>query len=44
MSNWILSDTYNYLKTFNFVGLLWIEVLEIELFDYLIVCKQMTDV
>ena len=44
MSDWILSDTYDYLKTFNFVGLCWIELLEIELFDNLTVCKQMTDV
>ena len=32
-----------YLESFNFY-LCWIELLEIELFDHLIVCKQMTDV
>ena len=35
MFNWIATDIWQYLEPFN---------LEIELFDHLIVCKQMTDV
>ena len=42
--NWIVSDTKQYLELFNFVNFRWIELFEIEPFDYLTVCKQMTDV
>ena len=41
--NWIIRDTQQYLEPFNFVDLCKIEFLEIELFDHLTVCKQMTD-
>ena len=44
MFNGIVSDTEQYLKPFNFVGLCWIELLEIELFDYLTMRKRMTDI
>ena len=38
-----VSDTQQYLEAFNFVDMLnWI--VDIKLFDHLIVCKQMTDV
>ena len=43
MTNWIFSDTQQYLEPFNF-DLCWIELLEIELFDHLTVCKKMSDV
>ena len=39
---WIVYDTKQYLEPFNFVDLCWIELLKIELFDHLTVCKQMT--
>ena len=42
MFNWIVNDTQQYLEPFNFVG--EIESLEVELFDHLTVCKQMTHV
>ena len=35
----IVSDTQEYLEPFNFV-----ELFEIDLFNYLAVCKQITDV
>ena len=44
MFNRIVSDTLQYLKQFNFVDLHLTELLKIELFDHLTVCKQMTDV
>ena len=44
MFNWIVSDTQQYLELFNLVDLCRMELLEIELFDHLTVCKQMTDV
>ena len=42
MFNWIVNDTQQYLEPFNFVD--EIESLEVELFDHLTVCKQMTHV
>ena len=42
--NWYVHDTYQYLEPSNFVDLCKIELLEIELFDHLTVCKQMPDV
>ena len=44
MFNWIVNDTFQYLEIFNFDDLCKIELLEMELFDHLTVCKQMTDV
>ena len=44
MFNWIVSDTQQYLELFNLVDLCQMELLEIELFDHLTACKQMTDV
>ena len=38
MFNWILSNTLQYLESFNFVDLSYIEFLEKELFDHLTVC------
>ena len=38
MFNWIVSDTLQYLEPFHLVDLCIIELLEIELFDHLIVC------
>ena len=43
MFNWIVCDTLQYLEPFNF-DFGETEFLEIELFDHLTVCKQMTDV
>ena len=37
MFNWIVSDTEEYLEPFNF-DFCKIELLEVELFDYLTVC------
>ena len=42
--NWIASDTLQYLEPFSIFDLCYIELLEIELFDHLTVCKQMMDV
>ena len=44
MFDCIVSDTEQYLEPFNFVDLYRIELLEIELFDHLTLCKQITDV
>ena len=44
MFNWIVSDASQYFEPFNFVDLCKIELLEIELFNHLTVCKQRTDV
>ena len=38
MFNWIVSDTKQYLESFNFVELCQTELFERELFDYLTVC------
>ena len=38
MFNWIVCNTQQYLKPFNYVNLSSIELLEIELFDHLTVC------
>ena len=35
LNDWIVSDSYQYLETFNFVDLCSIELLETELFDHL---------
>ena len=40
MLNWIVSDTLQYLEQSNFVDLCQTELLEIELFDHLTVCKK----
>ena len=47
MFNWIIGDIRQLLGPFNCVqtnDLCWIELLEIEQFNHLTVCKQMTDV
>ena len=44
MCNWIVRDSEQYLEPVNFIDLCSIELLKIELFDHLTVCKQMTEV
>ena len=44
MFNWVVNNTEQYLEPFNFVDSCYIELLEIELFDHLTVCKQINDV
>ena len=41
MFNWIDRTTSQYLEPFNFVDLRWIELFDIEVFENLIVWKQM---
>ena len=41
MFNWIVSDMWQYLEPINFVNFCKTELLEIELFDHLTLCKQM---
>ena len=40
MFNWIVSYTKQYLEPLKFVYLCWIELFEIELFDYLTANKR----
>ena len=44
MFNWIVSDTYKYLEPFNIVDLRKTKLFEIDLFNHLSVCKQMSDI
>ena len=44
MFDWIVRDTEQYLEPFNFVDLCKTELFEIEQFDHLTICKQMTGV
>ena len=44
MFNWIFSDTRQYLGPFNLVKLCKTELIEMEAFYLLTLCKQMTDV